>query len=201
MPGYETLYNLPTGQIQVGDVVLCHGMRVRIDSIRPYHPHGRDCMDRAHGSDLDPCPLAWSCPGTVLNVREAIEEYDIPRSFLYDSERAARGHGHGREDHWAVQGNNLARWTVQRDRPYWTLAYRKPTGPVFHRVTDWCGTWQQAHDLTGEFMQSHPGLEVWYTVTREAELDGYSSPEDIGNIMVSSGRRIRIADNGTIHLP
>lgn len=199
MPGYDMLYNIPTGEIQAGDVVICHGMRVKIDRIRPYHPHSRSCVSSPE-PELTECGLAWSCPGTVLNVREAIEEYDIPRSFMYDSERAAKGRGHGREDYWTVQGNNLARWTVQRERPYWTLAYRKPTGPVFHRVTDWCGTWQQAHDLAGEFGRSHPELSVWYTPTRQAELDGYSSAEDAGNILTAAGRRVRVVDNGTIHL-
>lgn len=111
---YDPLGNLPTGQTRPGDIVHTHGMRVRIDTIRPYHPHGAGCVT---GPSRESCDLAWACLGTVLNVREAIEEHGIPRSFLYDRERDNTGPGHGREDYWNVQGNNLARWAVQRPHP------------------------------------------------------------------------------------
>jgi hypothetical protein len=114
------ILHLMTGQIRPGDVVLAHGMRVRIDTIRPYHPGGQGCVsdpqprEREDGFRVIACDLAWACYGTVLNVTEAIEVHGIPRSFLYDAERDNKGPGHGREDFWNVQGNNLAYWAVER---------------------------------------------------------------------------------------
>ena len=104
-----TLRHIPTGLIRVGDVVRAHGMRVHIDTIRPYHAPGSGCLDRTDGS----CDLAWSCPGTVLNLAEVRAAGIMPRSFLYDEARHSGGPGHGREDSWNVQGNNLATWTVE----------------------------------------------------------------------------------------
>jgi hypothetical protein len=108
-----TLLHLMTGEIQPGDVVLEHGMRVRIDEIHPYHPGGRGCVSSIEPR-LTACGLAWACHGTVLNVPEVIEGGIVPRSFMYDHERDCKGPGHGREDFWNVQGNNLARWAVER---------------------------------------------------------------------------------------
>ena len=107
-----TPHSVRTGQIRVGDVVLTHGMRVRIDRIRPYHPGGQGCMT---GMARESCSLAWACLGTVTNLADVLAEGFVPRSFLYDSERDSRGPGHGREDFWNVQGNNLATWLVVRD--------------------------------------------------------------------------------------
>ncbi len=97
-----TLSNVKTGDIQVGDVVLNYGMPIRIDEIVRHE---------------DPTTYEgqfWTCFGTVLNVQEAIEVHDIPRFFMFDNERDLHGPGHGREDFWNVQGNNLATWTVER---------------------------------------------------------------------------------------
>lgn len=84
--------------------------------------------------------------------------------------------------------------------PTWTIAYRKNGEPVFHRVTDWQGTWQEAHDKAGEFATSHPEYDqIYYTVTREAELtDFVPGREDILNLMLDDGTRIPIADDGTV---
>ena len=108
----QTMLTLMTGEIRPGDVVHEHGMRVRIDEIHPYHPGGRGCVSEPDGRES--CGLAWACYGTVLNVPEVIAAGIVPRSFLYDNERDNHGPGHGREDFWNVQGNNLARWMVTR---------------------------------------------------------------------------------------
>jgi hypothetical protein len=113
-----TLLHLPTGQLRPGDVVLEHGMRVRIDSVRPFHAHGSGCVSGyapGEGPMGRACALAWSCPGTVLNVAEVRAAKVVPASFLYDEQRMREGPGHGREDSWNVQGNNLAWWSVERE--------------------------------------------------------------------------------------
>jgi hypothetical protein len=86
-----------TSQIQVGDIVREHGMRVRIDSIRPYESHS--------GSGT-PGMTAYSCPGTVLNVEEVREAGYVPMGFLQCSI-------HPGGACWHVQGNDLARWQVE----------------------------------------------------------------------------------------
>lgn len=90
----------------------------------------------------------------------------------------------------------------------WTIAYRKRTGPVFHRVTNWSGTWAQAYEMAQAFGELHPELQVWYATTLAYEQaaalevaagtlsDSYA--EDFGNIMVDSGKRIKVRDNGTL---
>lgn len=99
---------------------------------------------------------------------------------------------------------------------HWTIAYRKRTGPVFHRVTNWSGTWQQAYDKAAEFGTANPDLQVWYTTTcayeqaqaadlpsrvasgeySQALADSYL--EDHGNLLVDSGKRVRVVDNGEL---
>ena len=97
------LSNVETGEVRVGDVVLEHGMRVRIDEIRTY-PGGE------HGT-------VYACLGTVLNLDEVREAGIVPPSFLYNEARHSSKDAPGtREDYWVVQGNNLARWTVERNR-------------------------------------------------------------------------------------
>jgi hypothetical protein len=92
---------IPTGEIRVGDVVLTHGMRVRIDEIHTYEDHG----------------AVYACLGTVLNLDEVRAAGVVPPSFLYKEARHSSKDAPGaREDHWNVQGNNLARWTVERNR-------------------------------------------------------------------------------------
>jgi hypothetical protein len=83
--------------------------------------------------------------------------------------------------------------------PLWTIAYRTGDEPVFHRVSEWQGTWQQAHDFAGEFATMHPDVDqVYYTTTREAELIDYVGREDILNLMLDDGTRIPVADDGTL---
>ena len=80
----------------------------------------------------------------------------------------------------------------------WTIAYRKPRANRFHRVTDWAGTWDEAYDMSAKFCDRHRDLQVYYVPTHEAETTGYVPAEDVGNVLVDSGRRVQIVDNGTI---
>lgn len=98
----------------------------------------------------------------------------------------------------------------------WTLAYRKRTANRFQRVTDWAGTWQQARDKAREFGERHPELQVYYVTTaayekaEAARLAGQVARgemaqdladhwlADHGNLLVDSGKRVRMVDNGTI---
>jgi hypothetical protein len=77
----------------------------------------------------------------------------------------------------------------------WTLAYRKRTANRFQRMTNWEGTWAQARELAVIFGEAHPELDIWYVPTQASDANG--APEDIGNILVESGRRVRIRENGT----
>lgn len=92
--------------------------------------------------------------------------------------------------------------------PQWTIAYRKPRANRFLRVDDWAGTFDQAVELSRRFLEIHPDLEVWYTTTAATEAryvqlaqtdDSYASlAEDAGNILVDSGRRVRIVGGGIL---
>jgi hypothetical protein len=81
----------------------------------------------------------------------------------------------------------------------WTIAYRKPRANRFLRVA-LALTWAQAWELAGRFVAANPGLEVHYVTSREAELTGYVVEEDVRNILVESGRRVRIVEGGTCDL-
>lgn len=80
----------------------------------------------------------------------------------------------------------------------WTIAYRKPTANRFERVTDFAGTWDEAVEMAQLAVQLRSDLQIWYVPTAEAEAAGYSCDEDRGNILVESGKRIRITDTGTL---
>lgn len=96
-----------TGELMPGDVVVEHGMRVRIDEVREYRPDGASSEQRA-----------WSCPGTVLNVDDVTAQHVIPASFLeIYGYREGEGWVVERRDAWTVQGNALAVWLVELPRP------------------------------------------------------------------------------------
>ena len=96
--------SVKSSELQVGDIVLNHGMRIRIDEVNEIE-------------DASTYGGRFHCnPGTVLNVQEAVEVYDIPRSFLYNEARHSSlgaSHPDAREDYWVTQGNDLATWTIE----------------------------------------------------------------------------------------
>ena len=87
-----------------------------------------------------------------------------------------------------------------KDAPYWTVAWRNPRANRFLRA-DLGMTWTQAHDLAGELAAAHPELQVFYTTNALSETDGHTNADDAGNIMVDSGRRIRIVDTTADRYP
>jgi hypothetical protein len=82
----------------------------------------------------------------------------------------------------------------------WTIAYRKPRANKVNRVTNWSGTWQEAYEMADRFrdIEGNENLEIWYVTTRAAELNGYSYPEDHGNILSNTGRRVKMTETGTL---
>jgi hypothetical protein len=86
------------------------------------------------------------------------------------------------------------------ERANWTIAYRKRTANRFLRVSTWAGTWSQAVGMARLFSEANPDLEVYYTSSRTAEIEGFVIEEDRGNILVDSGRRVRIVETD-IELP
>lgn len=80
----------------------------------------------------------------------------------------------------------------------WTLAWRKRRANRFERATNWAGTWHQARELCGIFVDAHPDLEVWYVPSKAAEDSGYSTSEDVGNILTENGRRVPMRDTGKL---
>lgn len=102
-----SIVRIPTSQIRAGDVVLEHGMRVRIDFIREYEG-GLD------GSGV-PGMTVYGCHGTVLNLAEVRAARIVPMSFL-TTDKWVEGQGWttDRRDAWTVQGNDLATWTVDK---------------------------------------------------------------------------------------
>lgn len=90
----------------------------------------------------------------------------------------------------------------------WTIAYRNPRANHFKRATNWSGTWAEAVEMARVFGDLHPEFQVWYTTTVEYEqwtaqeiaagtLDA-SYAEDHGNIMVDSGKRVRVRETGQV---
>jgi len=91
----------------------------------------------------------------------------------------------------------------------WTVAWRKVRGTTFSRAVNWAGTWAEAFEMAqsvGELLGD--GYQVYYTTTAASEerdrariaageLDA-SYAEDHGYILVDSGLRVRIVENGML---
>jgi hypothetical protein len=98
---------IDTSQLRPGDIVVEHGMRIRVDQVNEYRPQGGSAAERA-----------WSCPGTVLNVADVLAQHVIPASFLETyGYSEMEGWVVERRDAWTVQGNDRARWVVELPRP------------------------------------------------------------------------------------
>lgn len=97
----------------------------------------------------------------------------------------------------------------------WTVAYRNPRANRFLRVALEL-TWHEARDLAAKLCETDPKLQVYYVTSaaheaREAvnlprevaagrlsqdAADSYT--EDHGNVLVDTGRRVRIFEGGTL---
>lgn len=82
-----TITTVKSSELRDGDVVLTHGMRVK--------------LDRPVATQLGANGLVFTWDGLVLNQAEVLAEGFITRGFIPD----------GR---WTVQGNDLATWAVER---------------------------------------------------------------------------------------
>ena len=90
----------------------------------------------------------------------------------------------------------------------WTIAYRRRTANRFVRVTNWAGNWHQAYNLASAFGELHPELQVHYVPTAEYDAEeareiaagtlSAAYAEDHGNVLVDSGKRVRIVDTGQL---
>ncbi|MFD7501561.1 hypothetical protein [Streptomyces sp. NPDC059850] len=86
-----------SSQLEQGDIVHEHGMRVRLDRL----------ISRS-GEPGDSEVFAWA--GTVLNAAEVREAGHVPASFICRWE----GPYLVQKDYWTVQGNDMAPlWTVE----------------------------------------------------------------------------------------
>jgi hypothetical protein len=90
---------LTTPELRAGDIVVTHGMRVRLDTLVTY-PSG-------HGQTV----YAWH--GTVTNPEDVRREDLVPLSWWRDG--------------WTVQGNDLARWSVERRVWVWCPSAMAPS--------------------------------------------------------------------------
>lgn len=85
------------------------------------------------------------------------------------------------------------------DSRRWTVAWRDGEEPVFHRATDWQGTWQEALGMAWQAGEARPDLTIWYLPSRALELDGRVPVEDVLNVLLGEdGKRIPIADDGSL---
>ena len=98
----ETL-TVKSSELRAGDVVLVHGMRVRIPEPRQargiYTPPGAS----------EPLPL-YVARGAVENLEDVRADGFVPLSWMYDDQPQRRE----TEPHWTIQGNDNATWTVER---------------------------------------------------------------------------------------
>lgn len=96
----------------------------------------------------------------------------------------------------------------------WTLAWRNSKyGNRLVRATNWSGTWTQAMYLGAVQLEAlrshgHPRAQVFYVVTRASEdrerreiaagrLPAHRA-EDLGNVLMDSGRRVAMHDSGSL---
>ena len=88
------LLTLTTHDLRVGDIVRSHGMRILLD-----HEPTIWVDNGGTGRTV----YSWS--GLVTNEADVLATNLIPRSWMHHDSTEAR---------WNVQGNELARWNVER---------------------------------------------------------------------------------------
>lgn len=105
---------LSTPELRPGDVVHVHGMRCLID--RDILPSKRHAGNTTFYTDT-----------LVLN-RDDVPTRVVPMSFTSTADRPARGMPAepAGTHRWTIQGNELARWSVDRDPNYG----RQSAGPL-----------------------------------------------------------------------
>ncbi|WBP87018.1 hypothetical protein [Kitasatospora cathayae] len=92
---------MSTDQLRKGDVVITHGMRVLLEEEPRVYPKG----DRT----------VYAFDGRVANLEEVKAHGHVPLDYLRTHKWVdGQGWVTDREDMWQIQGNELARWTVER---------------------------------------------------------------------------------------
>jgi len=156
---FKSLGSVPTSDLRVGDVVLCHGMRCLItEPVKPVH-NGQ----------------AWSTRSLITN-RQEVPYASVPRSFTYladHSDKISRWEEH----RWYIKGNDLALWRVERPVEGWNIGsattgdegeeYIEATGPqpvIATRPAHDGGTAQlrpngMVDAVDGKLYSSSPGFE------------------------------------------
>ena len=96
------MQTVKTSELRQGDIVLCWGMRCLID---------REIQESsAHGNARENGPVLYTS-ALVLN-RDEISPELVPLGFTID--RGSDGRKQSDEPRWTIQGNDLARWSVER---------------------------------------------------------------------------------------
>jgi hypothetical protein len=103
-----TTESVPTTQLQVGDIVWSHGMRVRLDGIN----YDSD----EHPNQVEQYGRVLQFAGTVLNLDDVNASDSVPKGYrVRFSNRTALVRAEPQHfDYWAIQGNDNATWTVER---------------------------------------------------------------------------------------
>lgn len=86
------------------------------------------------------------------------------------------------------------------ERKIWTIAFRKPRANRFQRVTDWCGTWSEAVEMSGRFVKLNPEMQCYYVTTAEYEArDAIELPKRVARGEISQDYADSLmADHGNI---
>lgn len=94
------MLNLNTSELRQGDIVHSHGMRLLIDG--ELHTDQRERL------------VYWT-QALVTNRNEVPNEV-VPFGWTADWKRTGWGEArpHNGEHRWTIQGNDLARWYVER---------------------------------------------------------------------------------------
>lgn len=98
------MLTLTTPELRRGDIVCEHGMRVLID--------GDPQLSKSH-----PGNSTFYHRGLILNPDEVREAGFVPWGWLFDNsyDYENRCWVKTGEPRWTIQGNELARWAVERD--------------------------------------------------------------------------------------
>jgi len=96
-----------THELNVGDVILSHGMKLLID---------RDIIQTSHPVDPDRGGPTFATAAVVLNWDEVQEKgdellvYFIKSDMAEESHRTRNGLAPYTEPRWTIQGNGFATW-------------------------------------------------------------------------------------------
>lgn len=92
----------PTYKLVPGDIVVTHGMRVKLHTgVRLY----------CYGAQEE--EFRWGGSGEVLNPEEAINVHGVPRNWIYENTYTKGGGWTYENPTWFIQGDELTTWQVE----------------------------------------------------------------------------------------